>query len=298
MRIALLFALLAATGCATSPSAGTEPIDGPPQTAEAPPPPKPVPRERPLEEEQELMRYAMRVHLEKEHHDAAHLIEHGLHARELARSGRTDDEAMRVRRTAPKREMLRRQIGRAAEVLADAGNEDGARQLTAFSHELWIDPLAGTEEPRGRPDAADREIQVVKERIEVMRWGVEIWVEKGRHDLAEKLEWAIVSRRMAIEGRRDAEAREVREKAPNHGMLAELLHGAGRAYEEKGWETRAAACFELSKVYGEQWHRQRERNADRERAEALQRFMVRTEQLEVQVRRLTERLEKLEAERK
>ena len=40
-----------------------------------------------------------------------------------------------------------------------------------------------------------------------------------------------------------------------------------------------------------------ERKANHEMVNALERFMVRTEKLEQQVRQLTERLEKLEAER-
>jgi len=156
-------------------------------------------------------------------------------------------------------------------------------------------------EPESAPDSAhDREIETVKKRIEVMRWGVEIWVEKGRRDLAEQLELAIVPRRMAVEGRRDAEAAAARERAPGPGQLAELLGGAGRAYAEKGWETRAAACDELAEVFREQWRRkeQREGAGRRELEERLHRFMVRTEELEERVQRFMERTEELEVRMK
>lgn len=300
MRLALLLSIAIVAGCATPSAEDVAPTAGSPQVAEQ------RPHEWTLDEERELLRGALHVHLEHGHHDAAHLIEHGLHARELAVSGRTDEEALHVRRTAPKTEMLRRQLRRAAEILVDAGKHDLAARMAALSDDLWDDSLAGTEQPRPpRDDAHDREIQVVKERMKILRWGVEIWVEKGRHDLAEKLELAIVAWRMAIERRRDAEANEIRERAPDPGTLAELLHGAGRHYDEKGWETRAAACFELSEEFGRQWRRRQQREGEREHRgvdeermrrlmETLERFMVRTEELEERVRHLTERLEHLE----
>ena len=304
MRLALLVPLVLVAGCATTPAADTAATDGPQHGAAA------APYEWTLDEERQLMRFAMSAHLEHQHHDAAEIIEHALHARELQESGREDEEALRIRRTAPKTEMLRRQLRRAAEILIDADKDGLAERIAALSDDLWEDPLAGTAQARPEHDGNDRELAVVKERMKVMRWGVEVWIENDRHDLAEQLEYAIIARRHAIEGRRDAEANEIREKAPDHGTLAELLHGAGRLYDEKGWETRAAACFELSKVFRGQWRREQEGSSARaegggdedgrmrEMSAALRRFMVRTERLELKVREMAERIEELEADKR
>ena len=278
-------------------------------------------RSRSIDDERALMRKAMHAHLEFERRDAAHLIEHALHARELAVAGREDEEALHVRRTAPRSEQLRELLLHAAEVFADARKPEIAERIGALANDLWSDPLAGTEEPRRERDgreaverkraedekrhaAHEKERAAAERQIEVIGWAEKAWREHGRNDVGGKLEHAALAKRMALAGRRDDEAVRVRETAPEAGAMTEMLAGAADLWMSFGHDGKAKACDELAAVYRKQWERSRAGKQGEHRdegahlrklGEALERFMERVEKLEMRMEKVIERLERVES---
>ncbi len=105
------------------------------------------------------------------------------------------------------------------------------------------------------PPAEHPEVVAVRQRIEVLRIGVETLDDAGLADGAERLEEAIVAREMRIERRRDQEAREAYQRAPDRSQLAEWLQVAAQVAADQGEVADAAALAELSRTYQEQGRR-------------------------------------------
>ena len=70
------------------------------------------------------MRRAIEAYLEIGNQEAAHLVEHGLHARELRRDGRRDDEARRIIESAPDDARLAQLLHYAGLMVAKEGDEE------------------------------------------------------------------------------------------------------------------------------------------------------------------------------
>lgn len=231
----------------------------------------------------EVMGLAKRTLVGADKHDAAHIVEHGMHALELALQGRRDDEAMRIRREAPSRPQQARALDLAAEILQDRRKRREAG---------WVRELAGRfrgndrEDDDEREDDDDREDddgeerdggdddddaeerEGLRRRVATLRLAVPVLRESGDGRLIDILERAIRTGDLLLAGRDDEEAQAVYERTPNLGELAEILHHAARRADEQGRDERAQRIMELSRYYGERW---RDQQAGRREGEAGER---------------------------
>jgi hypothetical protein len=109
-------------------------------------------------------------------------------------------------------------------------------------------------------------------QLEVMEMGLHALKEANRADAAELLTLAIRAREMMLEGRRDEEARAVRERAPNREQLAEILAMAARLWrEEFDRPEKAAVVGELAEQMAAA---RRDRASQRERRGESERDVV------------------------
>ena len=94
--------------------------------------------------------------------DAADLLEHAIHARELALGERRDDEAQHIRETAPNRGQLSEILGLASRLWADFGHEERAHAVGELAEQMrerlhrQRDERAQREQDRPRREARER----------------------------------------------------------------------------------------------------------------------------------------------
>lgn len=84
----------------------------------------------------EVMRMAMPALREGERKDAAELLERAIHARELALEGRRDDEAGRIRESAPNRGQQAEILGLASRLWAEFGHEERAHAVGELAEQM------------------------------------------------------------------------------------------------------------------------------------------------------------------
>ena len=258
------------------------------------------PRERDTERDVvrrriKIMRYAVEALVEAKRHDAAHLVELAMHARELALEGRRDEEARAIRERAPERGQLAKFLGMAAELLQDAGRTERAAVVGELSREY-------ARQQERRAHAGQDERAAARRQLELARVALRALVEAERGDAAELLERAIHARELALEGRRDAEARRFRERAPEPGQQAEVLGLAARLLRERERPEEAEAVGAMARQLVERLRRRArerdERRPERERVEHAERFdvvMQRVERLEERMAALANSVEELAA---
>lgn len=121
----------------------------------------------------------------------------------------------------------------------------------------------------GRADEAREQDEraVARRRVATFRMAVEQLVGAGRHDAADLMERATHALALALEGRRDAEAAQIRERAPDLGAQVELLALAAEIAQDRGRAEAAHALADEARQLRARWERQRGARADRERAE-------------------------------
>lgn len=173
-----------------------------------------------------------------------------LQEREPQREGRSDEEYAEL--------IERLELGMQA--LKELGREDALHQLARIADEVRAERRAAREVRRGgeREERGDRgrsEVEVVRERLQVMRLAADAFVAADQHDAADLVERAMHARELALEGRRDEEAARIRESAPDRRKLAELLKRAAHLWAEQGHERKAAALAELAGTFAEQERR-------------------------------------------
>ena len=251
-------------------------------------------RERPRTEREvahhqiDVMKLAKPALLEAGRKDTCEILEHAIHARELALQGRTDDEAIRIRETAPN-------LGQQIEILQYSsklwrkyGNVDKAEALgelanhfAARSRRLHRDR---PEKPAREHHKSDRE--ALKHQMEIMKMGVHALLEVDKKEAAESLERAIHARRMDLEGRHGKEARIVRERAPGLEDQAELLGLAARLWRKFGNQEKAGAVGGLAE---KMWAQAKKRTDRAERGRERK-----TESAAGRIERLHHRLEEMQ----
>ncbi len=97
-----------------------------------------------------------------ERRDAAELLEHAIHARELGLEGRRDDEAQHIRESAPNRGQLSEILGLASRLWAEFGHEERAHAVGELAEQMRArlhrqqDDRAQREQDRPRREARDR----------------------------------------------------------------------------------------------------------------------------------------------
>jgi hypothetical protein len=110
----------------------------------------------------EILRMAMPALREGERRDAAELLEHAIHARELALEGRRDDEAQRIRESAPNRGQQAEILGLASRLWAEFGHEERAKAVGELAEQMRArlhrqrDERAQREQDRPRREARER----------------------------------------------------------------------------------------------------------------------------------------------
>ena len=209
--------------------------------------------------------------------------------------------------------------------LRELGRHEELQALERVAHDVRRE-LQGRRDhrqrERERAHRSEKEREVAQHHLEIMRMAMPALREGERKDAAELLEHAIRARERVLEGRRDDEARRIRETAPNRGQLGEILGLASRLWAEFGHEERARAVGELAeqmrarlhskrddRAQREQdrprreardWREDRDRPEVRERREQPDRYqaaMERIERLEVHMKRLAEAMERLQGRR-
>jgi len=118
-------------------------------------------------------------------------------------------------------------------------------------------------EERAREERPKSEREVVAHQLEVMRMALPALKEANRGDAAELLTLAIRSREVMLEGRRDAEAQRIRERAPKRKQLAEILSMAARLWREFGKAEKGAVVGQIAEQLA--GGRQRQEKEKRER---------------------------------
>lgn len=110
----------------------------------------------------EILRMAMPALREGERGDAADLLEHAIHARELGLEGRRDEEAQQIRKSAPNRRQLAEILGLASRLWAEFGHKEKAQAVGKLAEQMSArikrgqDERAQQEQDKPRREARDR----------------------------------------------------------------------------------------------------------------------------------------------
>jgi hypothetical protein len=100
-----------------------------------------------------------------------------------------------------------------------------------------------------RRDRRSPEADAIRRQIEVMELALKALVEAERRDAAELMERAIRARQLMLTGRRDDEAREILERAPNPEQLADVLAAAAGIWKEFRDAEKAEAVGRLAREF-------------------------------------------------
>lgn len=195
-----------------------------------------------------VMRYAVDVLAEEGRHDHAHLVELAMHSRELTIEGRRDEEAQRIREAAPDRAQLSECLAYAADLCEERGREEKAQaleELAGVYREQWERRLP--REP-GFAEGDGAELQDLEPRVEILRWAAAAFDEAGEKRLANRMNRFVHVGELQLQGADEGEILGAFDGL-EMGTAIELLQGASRLYEERGWEGRAGACRELAEFY-------------------------------------------------
>jgi len=244
-------------------------------------------------------------------------------AKELEEDGRHD----RARKLRAKAEDMRARVRAFEERRRREGGDDRARMeriLAGLEHGIGaLDALGRRDEANHlreiaqdvrrkmkhhgeRRAAAGREADIVRGWIQTMRIAMRALLGADREELAHQLEHAIHAYELGLEGRRDPEAKRIRETAPSRANQAELLLVAARILDERGHGDASERVEELGRHFAElerrRGHRSRRRHEREERetharhveyVEHLHRALERIERLEQRMRRLEGGLERI-----
>lgn len=211
-------------------------------------------REREIAERQiETLRLALPALREERREEAIHIVELAIGARDHMIEGNGD---RRMRERAPGRGQIIEVLGLAEGIYREYGHERRAARLDRLAAELWP--------PRERSRHRDRPPRELEE-IEIMRMAIHGLLEAERRDAADLLERAVHARQVDMEGRRDREARNIRENAPELGAQVELLQMSAGLWTEFGQLERARAIRELAeRMWAGREHPQRDERPRRD----------------------------------
>lgn len=232
-----------------------------------------------------VMRMAFEALMEAGHERAVEQLERGIHALEMALEGRRDEEANRMREHAPSRGQIAEILMLAERLLRERGREERAATVGKFARQL-----AG--QARRRGPANERKMAL--RNLKIMRYALEALAEAERPDAADLIERALRVREMALEGRRDEEARRMRAGAPDAPQLVELLGMATEILEDRGRTERAEAVAQLARQARERLGGDRPRPDQHDRPDGVQRFMERVETLEERLTGMERAMERIQ----
>jgi hypothetical protein len=210
------------------------------------------------------MRLAIHALEEAGRGDLVEQVHHAVRSREMALEGRRDGEAREMQAAAPSRVNLAEILMHASDLWRKFGDEVNARQVGGVAEELLAaEKRDGGREPARESEvrreqekrAAEAEREVAKRQLEILRLARAAFLEDGREDSAELLELAFRARELNLEGRRDEKAQVIREKAPDHAQVTELLLRGAALWDEFGHEDKAEKVRALGEEMLEQFER-------------------------------------------
>ncbi len=246
-----------------------------------------------VENQLETLRLAIPALREGGRMDSAELVEHAIRAREVMLEGRNDREARKFRDRAPDRGQIVELLALSEALYREFGMVEKARQIDRLAHELW----AGRDRPRGRRRAererrghSDSADEHGRYQVQVMEQALHALKEAEREDAADLIMRAIKAHVVELQGRRGAEAEEVRRRGPDLAQLVEILHLAARLWEEFGNPERAQAVGRLAERMWEGHGQRHERDEHRETS------IQHIELLQERVAELQEALEEMRRE--
>lgn len=221
----------------------------------------------------ETMRLAMKAVLEAGRKDTAEILEHAIHARELAMEGRRDEEAMGIRKSAPELGVQVEILMYAADLWNEFGHEEKAaivRELSEVFRKKLERQRKGSERERGGEEG-----ELARHQIEVMESALHVLREAEKEDAAYILKRAIQTRIVNVQGLKGGEADIVRERTPPLEHQVEVLGLASRLCREWGMEEKAHAIGSLAEQMwaGRKEKAGREQNADKLRIRELEERM-------------------------
>ena len=209
----------------------------------------------------EIMRLGLPALLEAGRRDTAELLEHAIHARELALEGRRDEEAVHIRESAPELGSQIEILNYAANLWEKFGHEGKARQLhelTERFRQTWQRRRGGDNRSERRHRGDDEKALALRQ-LKHMRYALGVFRETEAGDAADLMLYTIRAREVRLEGRDDHEARAIVDRAPQIGMQIELLQRASGLLSEFGAMEKAHAVNELAEQLAA---RQRARRAE------------------------------------
>ncbi|MCH8824039.1 MAG: hypothetical protein IH984_11090 [Planctomycetes bacterium] len=216
---------------------------------------------REAEELQDAGRVDAADHMRKEAHKMANRIEEHLSQRRRHEQAEQDQEREHLHNVL---EGLER--GMAA--LRELGRHEELEALERVVHEVRQEIEGRRDRPQRKRRRERRgegnEREMAMHQLEIMRLAMPALREGERRDAADLLERAIHARELALEGRRDEEAQQIRKHAPNRAQLAEILGLSSRLWREFDNKERAQAVGQLAEQMSERAHRQRDERAQRE----------------------------------
>lgn len=260
-----------------------------------------------LQRELDVMRVGMKALLEADERELVHTLEHAIHARELALAGRRDHEAMRIQDTAPSLGNQAEILMHASELLRDLDRRDRAEMVMKLARSL-AERSSRQRDRRRRGSERDRPVserEVAERQLGWLEQAFHAMQKADRRDGAELLELAMHARKLALAGRRDEEAMEIRRRAPNRRQLAELVGVAAELWAEEGHEEKAAALGRFSRELAGRGERERPAERERERSEGgreegrreVEELRERLQELQRAMQRISDELERLKRRR-
>jgi hypothetical protein len=215
--------------------------------------------------------------------DSLEILEHAIHARELALEGRRDEHAMHIRKTAPDMGAQIEVLAYSARLWREFGNEDKAEVLERLAHELKA----------RRKDRLSEGRELLKHEIEVFGIAAHAFEEAEKPDAADIMRRAAHVRKLRLSGRRGEEAERVLRSAPSPEQEMELLGHASRLWEEWGHEEKARALDKLAGKMRSHLRDHRPRREEGPRERQIDQLHQRMDELERAIRALREELEHL-----
>ena len=133
------------------------------------------------------------------------------------------------------------------ERLREAGVEERVARLGEVAASLREAVVAAHQDDL-RERTVDSEQEIVRRQLEVLEMALPALREAERRELVEAVHRAIRAREVALEGRRDREARAIRERSPGREDLIEILVFAEGVYREFGDHERAERLSHLTEA--------------------------------------------------
>ncbi len=263
-----------------------------------------------------VMRIAMQALLDADRKDLAGMIEHTIHAQELALEGVRNEKAAKVRETAPKLGQRIELMMFASRKLREAGKKEEAGAVGNLAEQLMVRLRAqqkrghegkqgGSEKgEKGEKAAVKRESteqKVAAGQIEVMQIALAALREGERRDSVDIVNRAIQARQIRLKMLKGKEAKYVLEREPKLEQTVEALAVAAGLWREFGNQRNTALVRNLVEKLSAggrgnakeraQKERPRKEKTGKERA-GIEEQVKRISQLEAEIAKLRVALEK------